>query len=658
MTKISIVLSVVVAIVTTVGVLFLALALNDPTPTLPVRGTSVVESNHRVAPSSPTPGPRELIGEPLPQDSETPPAQPEHGAVIGRVVGPDDAPVSGALVTLAADCSAVEVWSIEGEIEQTTTTDHDGRFDLPSVHGSRRYVLRVDRDGFASRSLTAVTVADGERAEVEIRLDLGGALLGRVVDSNGRAPGEVEIVILDLSRRSEAPEQNIESVTLSAVDGEYRVDHLSAGLKRVTVSGIGYATTARDLVRVVEGEETELSDFVLDPGARIVGRTIGAFDGRPLEGVRISAQPVGRDNRGVAVGNYLPMESDADGRFSYEGLAAGAHRLSFHLEGYGRVEGTHMAGDDEEVTVELLWLPSVRGFVVDAATGEPVEEFTLVMSLSEDLPFGGGAAGRKLSDPGGRFEYIDPYLRGDFHLLALAEGYSTGCSEAINFENGRDADGVVIRMHRGVRLRGRVTDAGGNVISGATLRLSPRLGDEANETSDLFLFALSRVVRSDEQTTQSDADGLFEFENVSEGRHSILAEHPDFVTNETVETVVRPRSADVPLPDMKLLQGGALKGVIVSEDGEPVDGASVEVFGEVTIAGSDFHRVTTRKDGSFEFLHLSPGRYGLQIAAARRSDNESDKQDNFHLIERALARHVSEEFTLANGQVLELHLVW
>jgi hypothetical protein len=661
MTRNSIVLSIVVATVTTVGVLFLVLTLNDSTLTLPVRATSVVESNHRVAPRSPTPGPRELLGEPLPQDSETPSAQPEHAAVVGRVVGPDDAPVCGALINLAADRSIVEGSSIEGEVEQTTTTDDDGRFDLSSVHGSCRYVLRVEQEGFASRSLNAVTVANGERVEVKIRLDRGGTLLGRVVDSNGRAPGEVEVVVLDLSRQSDEPEQNVESVTLCAVDGEYRVEHLSAGLKRVAVSAVGYASTALDLVKVVEGEETELSDFVLYPSARIFGRTIDAFDGSSLEGVRISAHPVSRDNRGIVLGNYLAIESDADGRFNYEGLAVGPHQLSFHREGYGRVKSTHMVGDDEEVTVELLRLPSIHGSVVDAATGGAIEEFTLVLSLSERLPFGGDAAGRKLSDPEGRFEYVDPYLSGDFHLLALAAGYSTGCSEAINLENGQDADGVVIRMHRRIRLRGRVTDAGGNVISGATVRLSPRLHDEANETSELFRLVLSRAamgVRRDEQTTQSDADGFFEFENVSEGRHSILVKHPDFAPKETVEAVTRPRSGDVLLPDMKLLQGGTLKGVIVSEDGEPVGGATVEVFGEVNIDGSDSHRVRTRKDGRFEFSQLSSGRYGLQIAAARSNGDGSDNQANFHLIERALARHVSEEFTLTNGQVLELRFVW
>ena len=48
MTRNSIVLSIVVATVTTVGVLFLVLTLNDSTLTLPVRARSVVESNHRV----------------------------------------------------------------------------------------------------------------------------------------------------------------------------------------------------------------------------------------------------------------------------------------------------------------------------------------------------------------------------------------------------------------------------------------------------------------------------------------------------------------------------------------------------------------------------------------------------------------------------------
>ena len=150
MTRISIVLSPVLSTITTVSVLFLALTVNDPTATLPVRGTSIVESNRHVAGSSPTStsGSRELLGKPLPHDSETSPAQPEYVEVSGRLVEQDETPVSRMRVTLAADRSAVEEWSIEEEVEQRTTTDDDRRYGRQIAVASRSGNQSDNQDNF------------------------------------------------------------------------------------------------------------------------------------------------------------------------------------------------------------------------------------------------------------------------------------------------------------------------------------------------------------------------------------------------------------------------------------------------------------------------------------------------------------------------------
>ena len=670
MTRTTIVLGTVVATATTAGLLILALPVHDRAPRPPSPQAGAVERSHRDTRTSrtpthaATPGPQIPAPQPPAPEPGAPPKPPTHPALAGRVIGPHDAPVRGALVTLAADRSTTAAWSVEGDVEQTTTTGEDGRFELRSVSASRRHVLRVERDGFASRSIATTTATRSPGAELEIRLDRGGTLLGRVLDGEGRPLRGVDVVVLDPARRSDDPERSVEDAALSDADGEYRVDHLRAGLKRVTVMASGFATVTQELVRVAAGEETELADFVLQSGARIVGRTVDALDGSPLEGVQVRARAVGRDNRARVVDSHLPVRSDADGRFRCEGLTAGAHRLTFRLQGFATLDSTHSTGGDaadddgdDEVAAKLTRLPSVRGRVVDAATGEPVEAFTLVPSASERLPFGSAAAGTERRDPRGRFEYVAPQRRGDFHLLARAAGYSTGCSGSINLESGGDVDGVVIRMHRGVRVRGRVTDARGEVLSGATVRLSPGLGEEANESADLLLLALSRaarVVQRDERVTRSDAEGRFELHNVREGRHTMLVEHPDFVTRETVETVVAPRGADVRLPDVKLIEGGALEGVVVDEDGDPLKGARVEILRQGALAGSGLHGATTGADGRFELAHLRPGRYGLRIAAARDS---TDGQGGFDLIERVLARDVSDELTLADGEVLELRLV-
>ena len=659
MNKNSILQSLVATTLVIVGILTVFWTIDTSSSTRATEDNGVVKKN------SPDTGPeltpfREVQNRrraPQPIAPTTAAKEKKSPGITGRIIGPDDLPVSGASVTLSVEHSMDELWSQEEEAEQTTTSDESGHFSVEPIQTAERYALRVDHSDFASRLLSGITISEDATIDLEIRLEHGGSLFGRVIDEEGQALDDVDIVVYELAPHNKSPERDTGNVTLSSPEGEYRFDHLYPGPTRVIASKVGYATETQDMVTVVTGSETELADFVLGKGTHIVGRTVNMLDGSPLEAVRITAHPVGGGNRTTVIGNYPPIESDSDGQFTYEGLTPGAYRLSFQLNGYAKAEIFHGASTgDEEVVAKLEPLPSLQGSVVDGSTGKPVEVFTLLLSTNEHLPFGPDHAGQTFSNEQGTFEYVDPYLRGDFYLFALADGYPPSRSDPINLEDDEDVVDLVIQMQPGTRIRGRVSDSNGSGIVNARVRLSPRLLDESNETSDLFMRAISQSVKSEEKSTLSGPDGLYEFHNLPVGRYAVVAEHSDFAPGESDKTVVTPEHGEVLVPDVTLSDGAALKGVVVSGKGEPIPEAKVQIFPHGDGPGSRFYSATTQEDGHFEFAHLNPGHYGLQVKETTGPDNRG--HSGFHLIQQALSQQSSDvEFTLADGDLLELKIV-
>lgn len=120
--------------------------------------------------------------------------------------------------------------------------------------------------------------------------------------------------------------------TKTDADGAYTLKgaNISAGHTLVCTAK-GYAEVRKPnefLMQVTPGQSVR-ADFMLSPGARIIGRVARSDNGAPVTGAQIHVQ---EDRRWTEMVSGMPLERKAtsgeDGTYSVENLAPGPYRVS------------------------------------------------------------------------------------------------------------------------------------------------------------------------------------------------------------------------------------------------------------------------------------------------------------------------------------------
>lgn len=154
--------------------------------------------------------------------------------LAGRVVGPDGQPVAGARVALVETASGLLLgggFSKGSKGSSQDETGADGRFVLDRLP-SGKIGIEVRAIGFRNRRVPVRIPEDGEAEPVEISLEPGPYLEGRVLDSRGR-------LVRDAMVRAEGTLQATGTFsfggTRTDAEGRYRIGGLEPGPHTVTV---------------------------------------------------------------------------------------------------------------------------------------------------------------------------------------------------------------------------------------------------------------------------------------------------------------------------------------------------------------------------------------------------------------------------------------
>lgn len=213
-------------------------------------------------------------------------------------------------------------------------------------------LLTVCAPGYVRLQDDVRHAAEGE-PEQTVSLVPGGTLSGRVVAVAGDGPVAGAAVRLQFgqvrkSKDSPVPTFQPDDMALQAVsdaDGRFRFEMLEPGDSQLVARGPDDSVHERVLALPARGN-LELGELVLVPGATILGQVV-VPPGQASAGLEVYLDEWRHDVKRV---------TDAQGRFRFEALGAGPHRLLL-AESPGRITSqsadlTLAAGETREVVLD------------------------------------------------------------------------------------------------------------------------------------------------------------------------------------------------------------------------------------------------------------------------------------------------------------------
>jgi len=267
-----------------------------------------------------------------------------HLEIRGRVIGPDGAPVVGALVT-EDRCGC-----------RSTSTLVDGSFLLPGDKGAHKLV--AEKDGFAPAEIGGVTVEDRSIDGVEIRLSYGLILKGRVLGIDPAAVSKFSVLVVDGSLRE--VQGSIDS------EGRFEVPNLPPG--EWSLHAQAGDRFALDRLTPPAGLTEVVHDLQFPPVSEIRGRVTGP-GGEPIEGASLEFHYFDG-----TFGRHFETHTLADGSFAV-GVTDGTWDLSVSAEGYSSRTAERpivVAGAPvEDVEIQLGPNIVLTGRLLGLGPGEP-----------------------------------------------------------------------------------------------------------------------------------------------------------------------------------------------------------------------------------------------------------------------------------------------
>lgn len=521
-------------------------------------------------------------------------------AVTGRLVDPDDLPVTGRIV----------VGEIAGEPAPRSVADAlgsdsaaDGRFRIEGVPLGPG-ALSVTAPGFAARRVDfdARPVPPGTDVG-DVTMDPGLRLRGRVRARDGAPVSEAQLA----GHQRFGPGTSLRAQGTSDENGAFVLGGLKPGRVYLWVRARGLATHSSE----VEAGASDL-DLVLDPAGAIAG-TVVDDRGAAVPSFRVGAES----------GNYQGDTQDEfspdDGRFLLESVAEGLWTVSVVAAGYGRAAVSDVVVRPGRVTdlgrVSLKRGASIRGQVV-AFDDSPVPGATIqgfaTQSMAVDMD--GPTAS---SDAQGLFELrgVSP---GSTTVTATHPSYAESQVRNVEADPTRTTE-IKLVLGQGGRIEGTARRRDGAALVNAVVSARPRDGG--------FSFARSPVA----------PDGSFTLERVPAG----------------------PTSVTLMLGSGSRFSGAASREVDV-RDGETsrvdLSVASILVSGRVSRADGVVAeaRVTIRSRGSF--YSVSEGGLALPAPASvgpERGTATTDEEGFYRLLVDGPGRTLA---IVETGSSLSQHL--
>lgn len=393
------------------------------------------------------------------------------GVPIGGVVRDTEGrPVADARVGLSVrteDAGFGEPFNHIGRLE--LTTDQDGRWEYAGAPEDLSGLkIWIRHDGYLEPDDDAFDPPDEALREftAELILDRGATVGGSVVDAEGRpvAGARVSAIKHEEDRYDGMIYAWRGDGVTTAADGRFTVGKLEPkpGTFSVIVQHEAFAPVKHDLT--LDGEHADAGELTLEAGTRLHGRVVDA-DGQPIPDVEIELHTWNKV-RGIE----WATRTDDDGRWSWGHAPAGPVTLDFAGVGYMGLGDQALQPQEAAYEHTLQRHVVITGTVVDAATGQPIPEFSVTPGYlwnEFDPDNAQRSEWRKEAFEGGEFtwSFDDPDDSKQL-LFVTAEGYRGARSPAYDTQGDEREHAWEVRLEVDQGLPGRVVDAEGRPVAG------------------------------------------------------------------------------------------------------------------------------------------------------------------------------------------------
>ncbi|HET9299385.1 MAG TPA: carboxypeptidase regulatory-like domain-containing protein, partial [Candidatus Polarisedimenticolaceae bacterium] len=268
------------------------------------------------------------------------------GGIAGMVTGSDNAPVANAVVRATPEPPPQQP-RIGGSGAQTKA---DGSYTIDGLEPGT-YKVRAMAPGKKPAEATTTVGDDGETARVDLRLEPGRSLRGRVVDPRGNGLQGASIMA------APAGTTTVDGSMMGMTDasGGFEIIAPSDGPVDLTAVAGGYSPARA--TGIVAPDDPDAAGVVLTatPGGRIRFRILGA-DGKGKEGVqlRLRAQPEFPGSMYALMRQPVPL-SDSNGTTTADLLAPASYMVT--VENNPNVAPVTVAVSDGGVAEATLTVP-------------------------------------------------------------------------------------------------------------------------------------------------------------------------------------------------------------------------------------------------------------------------------------------------------------
>lgn len=381
------------------------------------------------------------LGERIPTYPQDPKPPLEHSVVVeegGELGGVDFILTPGATlagVVLDTEGRPVPDATVRARNEEGPQvlaefyTGADGRFSFGDYADGEAVNLSAEtleqKSGFQGPFLAGAPGSDS--IEIVLALACSGVIAGRVIDPDG-AP-----VACQIQAHGEDPKLGFPMLMPHAktdFEGNFVMGGVCAGTYLLRVIPPGKSPSDLETVHIAPGESLTGLELVYDPGDLfdVSGVVVDESDA-PVQGARVKASVMNASPLGL-----IPAKvTDEHGEFHLDGLPLGTYVLQVSARGYGDHMMTFGSDSGDGILVRLRPALSVGGSV-SARDGEPVTDFTVILSLANDTE--SRVLRERFSNTQGIFSVSLPYS-GHWLLRIEAPGF-----EPVHLDLGENDGGL------------------------------------------------------------------------------------------------------------------------------------------------------------------------------------------------------------------------